>query len=487
MEVADGSAKSGPNGGVSGDGGGGLTAQQQRLQQMISMQHAQQAQLRRYRSTESASPPSPHRGAGMQMQSMLASHGGGGDAPPTSPALGGGVPGGQQTVMSVLTSAGTAAASNLSSEGGNGGESSGGGGASNMHFHNYAQRWSRDIVPAQVADAPSLNDTPPTTPLVAVKQITDLKGGSGGGGQLILGGPAEGLFRPRGEEGGGGSGAPPPPEMPPRFEDGRGPDLGPDGPPRPQPTYYQALSAPQYPPAYQAAGGGGHGHGLPPGHLGAAGGAAGGGGSQQGLSLGAMGSNLQHSHHSEHRFHYGNPDHAHHYNDGYSSEFPYQHGDEPSGPSCGLFHAIGSCLYRLGTAENLHRSLCFGAIDGMLTGSGITAACAGLGYLSPAAKMSERLVVAALSLAACTSDGVCMAIGHVWSTYVLHHASLNERREERTHFAQDRAEAKARLVEMLIGRGMLKIDAMSVADTLEGYPDIFVSALVGDTGHALGD
>jgi hypothetical protein len=34
---------------------------------------------------------------------------------------------------------------------------------------------------------------------------------------------------------------------------------------------------------------------------------------------------------------------------------------------------------------------------------------------------------------------------------------------------------------------MLKIDAMSVADTLEGYPDIFVSALVGDSGYVLGN
>jgi hypothetical protein len=37
------------------------------------------------------------------------------------------------------------------------------------------------------------------------------------------------------------------------------------------------------------------------------------------------------------------------------------------------------------------------------------------------------------------------------------------------------------LVDVLLAKGMLKIDAMSLADTLEGYPDLFIGALMGDT------
>ena len=58
---------------------------------------------------------------------------------------------------------------------------------------------------------------------------------------------------------------------------------------------------------------------------------------------------------------------------------------------------------------------------------------------------------------------------------------------ERLSFEKNRADAKGKLVDMLLSRGMLKIDAMSIADTLEGYPDIFVSALVGDSGYTLGE
>ena len=189
------------------------------------------------------------------------------------------------------------------------------------------------------------------------------------------------------------------------------------------------------------------------------------------------------AHPNEHQFHYGDPNKA------YEHEFPY-HPDSSGPPGLsaggGCCPPLRRCLRSLADAENLHRSLCFGAIDGMLTGSSITAACAGLGFLTPTSSMSTRIAVAALSLSACASDGICMAIGHIWSTYVLHHGHLQELREERRNFASNRSDAKARLVDMLLGRGMLKIDAMSVADTLDGYPDIFVSALVGDLGQAPG-
>eukprot|EP00804_Cyclotella_cryptica_P017361 CCRYP_020897-RA/>CCRYP_020897-RA protein AED:0.25 eAED:0.48 QI:0/0/0/1/1/1/4/0/728 len=146
------------------------------------------------------------------------------------------------------------------------------------------------------------------------------------------------------------------------------------------------------------------------------------------------------------------------------------------------------CLYG---NEQFGRSFCFGAIDGMLTGAGILSACIGLGLLPHRARvidltigteesMHTEWILIALTLAACFSDGICMAIGHVWSTRLVAGASYEERKEELRHFETSRSEAKARLVDSLLSKGMLKIDAMSLADTLEGYPDMFVSALLGE-------
>ena len=144
-------------------------------------------------------------------------------------------------------------------------------------------------------------------------------------------------------------------------------------------------------------------------------------------------------------------------------------------------------LHHLMTAETLHRSFCYAAIDGILTGSGILAAFQGMGILTLRASMTTRIFVVAFSLAACASDAICMGVGHVWNTYILSTASADERRTERVSFEKNRANAKGKLVDMLLSRGMLKIDAMSIADTLEGYPDIFVSALVGDSEFGLGE
>ena len=147
------------------------------------------------------------------------------------------------------------------------------------------------------------------------------------------------------------------------------------------------------------------------------------------------------------------------------------------------------CIF---TSEQVGRSFCFGAIDGMLTGSGILAAYIGLGILSHVnafgttdtssyeADMHRKWILVALTLAACFSDGVCMAIGHVWSTRLVAGASFEERKEELRSFETSRSDAKARLVDALLLKGMLKIDAMSLADTLEGYPDLFVSAILGE-------
>ena len=130
--------------------------------------------------------------------------------------------------------------------------------------------------------------------------------------------------------------------------------------------------------------------------------------------------------------------------------------------------------------QQLHRSFCYGAIDGMLTGSGIVATFCGVGVLGPTSNVTVRGFVVAFSAAACFADSLCMALGHVWTTHVVVSGSARERTQQRLAMEQNRADAKGQLVDMLLERGMLKIDAMSLADTLEGYPDMFVSALVGE-------
>jgi len=130
--------------------------------------------------------------------------------------------------------------------------------------------------------------------------------------------------------------------------------------------------------------------------------------------------------------------------------------------------------------QQLQQSLCYGAIDGMLTGSGIVATFCGMDILAPTSILSVRVFVVAFSAVACFSDSLCMALGHVWTTHVMVTAAARERMEQRLAMERNKADAKGRLVDMLLERGMLKIDAMSLADTLEGYPDMFVSALSGD-------
>ena len=136
------------------------------------------------------------------------------------------------------------------------------------------------------------------------------------------------------------------------------------------------------------------------------------------------------------------------------------------------------------SSEQLCRSFCFGAIDGMLTGAGILSACVGLGLLEGLMSTNEPFIHAkwipiALTVSATFSDGICMAIGHIWSMRLVASAAYEERKEELRNFELSRSDAKARLVDALLLQGMLKIDAMSLADTLEGYPDLFVNALLG--------
>jgi hypothetical protein len=193
-----------------------------------------------------------------------------------------------------------------------------------------------------------------------------------------------------------------------------------------------------------------------------------------------------------HEFHYGNPDYHDPYEKKSSDEYEETDSEghfrgtsrrrRQKDPSC--CERI-CCLYRpivnLFRQESLHRSYCYGAIDGLLTGSGIVSAFWGLGVLSQRTALEVRLAILALAVAACVADSLCMALGHVWTTYVVASNHIEERSRERQLLEQNKAESKGKLVDMLLTRGMLKIDAMSLADTLEGYPDLFVSALMGDS------
>jgi len=156
------------------------------------------------------------------------------------------------------------------------------------------------------------------------------------------------------------------------------------------------------------------------------------------------------------------------------------HAPVKSSSSCCLWAPFCQFFRYVYEAENLHRSFCYSAIDGLLTGAGIIATLYGMHLLEPNSPMAVQFLAIMISFCACTTDGVCMAIGHVWSTQVVSMQLAGDRRAERLAFDTDRAHVKGKLVDMLLTRGMLKIDAMSIADTLEGYPDIFVSALVGE-------
>jgi hypothetical protein len=167
-------------------------------------------------------------------------------------------------------------------------------------------------------------------------------------------------------------------------------------------------------------------------------------------------------------------------NHGYNTDDPdHLQREEPQEHDWGCLQTCFDSL-RNTANDSLHQSFCFASIDGMLTGAGLVAAFLGMGVLNPRREL--HFFVVAFSLAACFSDALCMAVGHVWSTFVLTNASAKERRMERLSFETSRADCKAKLVDLLLSRGMLKIDAMSIADTLEGYPDIFISTLVGDAG-----
>ena len=188
----------------------------------------------------------------------------------------------------------------------------------------------------------------------------------------------------------------------------------------------------------------------------------------------------------DHDFHYGNPD----YHDPYApTDMPSRSTDDTSRSSTALsylWNPIATCIRDACQSDTLPRSLCFGAIDGMLTGSGIVATFCGMNLLdgedtAPEALFYVRTVVVIFSAAACFADSVCMAMGHIWTTYVLASVHARQRADARRQLEDGRADAKGQLVDMFLSKGMLKIDAMSLADTLEGYPDLFLAAVTGES------
>eukprot|EP00523_Entomoneis_sp_CCMP467_P008080 CAMPEP_0168733842 /NCGR_PEP_ID=MMETSP0724-20121128/8503_1 /TAXON_ID=265536 /ORGANISM="Amphiprora sp., Strain CCMP467" /LENGTH=676 /DNA_ID=CAMNT_0008780921 /DNA_START=23 /DNA_END=2053 /DNA_ORIENTATION=+ len=189
-------------------------------------------------------------------------------------------------------------------------------------------------------------------------------------------------------------------------------------------------------------------------------------------------------------------------------EFHYPHPDYPSDPYapnsqqsscccykwCCLCPPIGSCVRSLWYNPIWHKSFCYGGIDGMLTGAGIVAAFYGTGLMNSSttttsiddnddddwitARYSLLLI---FSLAACGADALCLALGHVWTERTLAQQQSDLRSQARRFVQSQKSLAKAELVhQLMVQQRLLKIDAMSLADTLEGYPDLLVSALLGE-------
>ena len=173
-------------------------------------------------------------------------------------------------------------------------------------------------------------------------------------------------------------------------------------------------------------------------------------------------------------------------------DFAYSHpdammDDNPSQERITLWRRLSGCCCFLNPmwaclqSDTLCRSFCFGGIDGMSTGAGILAAFWGTGLLSiTSSPIPLRIFVVAFTAATCIADALCLAWGHVWTTRTWATTHANERATAKHDFLHYTSQAKQQLVEQLLQKGMLKIDAMSLADTLEGYPDLFASALIGD-------
>jgi len=119
----------------------------------------------------------------------------------------------------------------------------------------------------------------------------------------------------------------------------------------------------------------------------------------------------------------------------------------------------------------------------MLMGSAIISVFQGMSFLTPTSSGEIRYFVVAFSMVVCFVQSLCIASGHVWNTYIVVSDQAKERERHRIAMVTNKAEGKGKLVELLLSKGMLKIDAMGLADILEGYPDMLIDVLVRGSFH----
>jgi hypothetical protein len=124
----------------------------------------------------------------------------------------------------------------------------------------------------------------------------------------------------------------------------------------------------------------------------------------------------------QHDYHYGNPD-VHdpwtddHLQDSLARRRHHQDARQRSSSLwssfCCLCDPLCRCLKGVWSADSLHRSFCYGAIDGMLTGAGIVSTFCGMNLLSDHSTHAIRALVVAFTAATCFADSVCMALVRV--------------------------------------------------------------------------
>jgi hypothetical protein len=178
--------------------------------------------------------------------------------------------------------------------------------------------------------------------------------------------------------------------------------------------------------------------------------------------------------HHEHDFYYSHPDYP-------------PHEERPHASSSRLARCCGCLLQPLVdggrlllTHTELHRAACWGAIDGLVTGASLVAALRGLHVWTDASPTPVQTWLIAAAVAVSAAEALSMGAGHVRTTQSQARTAWEQRMAVQLSVTTQRAAAKGHLVDVLLQRGLLKIDAMSVADTLEGYPDVVTALLAGE-------
>lgn len=119
------------------------------------------------------------------------------------------------------------------------------------------------------------------------------------------------------------------------------------------------------------------------------------------------------------------------------------------------------------------RFLCFGAMDGLLTGSGLVAVFLGMKLMEDIHSFATALTILVYCISVSGADAACMAVGHWWTT----------RREQNREVLHEKVaqDVKGQLVDLLQIKGMRTMDAATIADTMEGYPNLMRSLLLGES------